>query len=279
MKAYYYEAGLWNGTGSLGHALRLGGRIRASRTGENAGPFVIALTGAGGKTSAIRRLAFEALEQELKVLVATTTHMACPENFGVLTGSRDEAAAALADRGLAVVGRMAEKGKIAFVGYELYEALCPLADLVLVEADGSRRLPLKVPGEGEPVIPCNTDMILCLSGLSSLGRRADECCLRLKQARAIMERYGRQGYDPYQGEESRGNAGWTITERDMMCLMRYGYLEPLRRMYPGVTVAPVFSQADTPDRWEAARDMLRGMEETLGIFMGQLLKDPSAGLF
>ena len=58
---------------------------------------------------------------------------------------------------------------------------------MLVEADGSRRLPLKVPRAGEPVIPDNTDMILCLNGLTSLGKWAEDCCLRLEGGRGSDE--------------------------------------------------------------------------------------------
>ncbi len=46
-----------------------------------------------------------------------------------------------------------------------------MADLVLVEADGSRRLPVKVPGPNEPVVPKNSDMVLCVLGLSSWAAR------------------------------------------------------------------------------------------------------------
>ena len=153
MKVYFYECGIWTGTNSLWHGLGLEGRMKQARSEKGPGPFVVSLAGVGGKTSAIRRLAWEALDRGLKVLVATTTHMACPDAFGCLEGNVEEIRAGLEQRGLAVAGRPAENGKIAFTGRELYEEACSLADLVLVEADGSRRLPLKVPRAGEPVIP------------------------------------------------------------------------------------------------------------------------------
>lgn len=45
---------------------------------------VLSFVGGGGKTSYIRRLAWEGREKGCRVLVMTTTHMAVPEYFGVL---------------------------------------------------------------------------------------------------------------------------------------------------------------------------------------------------
>lgn len=283
MKAYYYENGLWTGTDSLWQGLKIGERMEKAWSVKGSGPFVVALAGAGGKTSTIRRLAYEAAGRGLKTLVATTTHMACPEDFAVLDGGREEIAASLRKCCLAVAGKPAGNGKIAFIGRELYEEACPLADLVLVEADGSRRLPLKVPRAGEPVILDNTDLILCLMGLSSLGRRAGECCLRLKEARGLMDRYGRKDYrsDTVLGGNggTASGDGWTIQREDMMVLMKYGYLIPLRRDYPGMEVLPVFNQADTQAASGLVRAMLDEMGETRGIAGGQLDRDESSLLF
>ena len=78
MRAYFYQCGIWTGTDSLWHGLGLNGRIKQARSGKGTGPFVVSLAGAGGKTSTIRRLAWEAVGRGLKVLVVTTTHMAPP---------------------------------------------------------------------------------------------------------------------------------------------------------------------------------------------------------
>ena len=139
MRAYFYQCGIWTGTDSLWH-----GRIKQARSGKGPGPFVVSLAGAGGKTSTIRRLAWEAVGRGLKVLVVTTTHMARPGAFGVFDGNAEEIRTVLERRSLAVAGRPAEKGKITFTGWELYKEACSLADLVLVEADGSIHDPYRV---------------------------------------------------------------------------------------------------------------------------------------
>ena len=52
--------------------------------------------------------------------------------------------------------------------------LAVLADYVIVEADGSKRLPLKAHAAHEPVIPPETSRTVCVVGLSGLGRRVAE---------------------------------------------------------------------------------------------------------
>ena len=51
----------------------------------------------------------------------------------------------------------------------LFETLETLADYVLVEADGSKRLPLKAHASHEPVIPANSRKTVCVIGASGLG--------------------------------------------------------------------------------------------------------------
>ena len=226
MDAYYKDKGSWNRSDRLFRALALDGRMeRRARRGS--GPYVISLTGGGGKTSLIRRLAWEGMEQGLKVFVTTTTHMAVPLRLGVFSGSGQDVKEMLDREHAVVAGQTNGAGKISYMGDGAYGSLCPLADLVLVEADGAKRLPLKVPRGNEPIIPDNTDLTL----------------------------------------------------EDMGCLMRYGYLEPLRAQYPRTEVLPVWNQADTRELGLAAAGLLDEMKEDGGIAAGRLLGEESAGLF
>ena len=43
-------------------------------------------------------------------------------------------------------------------------------DVVIVEADGSRGLPLKCPGDQEPVIPDGTDLVIGVAGATAIGQ-------------------------------------------------------------------------------------------------------------
>ena len=68
-----------------------------------------------------------------------------------------------------------------------YEKAGKLADVILVEADGSKRLPVKVPGPKEPVIPENSDQILCIYGLGALGKQAADCCFRMQPSEQLLK--------------------------------------------------------------------------------------------
>lgn len=292
MDVYYKSEGKWNRSARLFEALPVDWSLKAgmaqqagSRTGRPG--LVISLTGGGGKTSLIRRLAFEGMELGFRVLITTTTHMAIPERLGVFSCDPD-AVKDMLDREHAVVtGRIAGGGKISYAGDAFYESVCAMADLVLVEADGSKHLPIKSPGPFEPVIPGNTDMILCVAGLSALGEPAGEKCFRLEEAMGIMDIHGRAGYREDGAESGRGGRAvgkdgisrWEIRPEDVGCLMRWGYLEPLRALYPGLTVLPVLNQADTPRLAALAYGIFRDMREENGIASGGLLEEPSARLF
>jgi molybdenum cofactor cytidylyltransferase len=64
-----------------------------------------------------------------------------------------------------------EADKVAGISPGLVDRLGALADVdcVIVEADGSRRLPLKAPAEHEPVIPQGCTLVVSMAGLDALG--------------------------------------------------------------------------------------------------------------
>lgn len=265
MKVSFCRNSRWDQSENLWDGLDLEKMLDRKR------PYVIAFAGAGGKTSLIRRLAWEGIERGRKVLIVTTTHMFRPEACGVLSQQAGDVAFLLEQKGLAVAGKAWGEEKIAYVGDGLYRQICPLADLVLVEADGSRRLPAKVPGPGEPVIPENTDLILAVEGLSALGQPAEDACFRLGQACRVMEEYGRDDY--------RKSGRWILEPEDLACLMSNGYLRPLRLSVPNASVIPVFHQADEENTRFLAQRLFWQMGEPEGIVSGQLKGDLSAGLF
>ena len=63
-----------------------------------------------------------------------------------------------------------------------------LSDLVLIEADGSKCLPCKVPADHEPVLLPESDIVVAVLGLSALGRSLKECCFRLKKQKSYCQR-------------------------------------------------------------------------------------------
>jgi probable selenium-dependent hydroxylase accessory protein YqeC len=165
---------------------------------------VIAVAGAGGKTTLCFRLADEARAAGWSVLVTTTTHMGTLP--GAVTGpllveadgdTRAGLRAALAECGRAtLLGRRVRADKLEGVPPERVDQLAPLADLVVVEADGARQRSLKTPAPHEPVIPASASLLIVLAALDVLGQPlAEECVHRLPRvlvatARAAGDRVG-----------------------------------------------------------------------------------------
>ena len=132
------------------------------------GPGVTSVIGSGGKTSLLAALA---RELPGTVALTTTTHILPFEGVPLVTSTDVGAVAeALAASRVVCVGSRAEKnGKL--VTPELgIDALASLADHVLVEADGARRLPLKAHAAWEPVIPACSGRTILVLGASGMGR-------------------------------------------------------------------------------------------------------------
>ena len=129
-------------------------------------PEVIAITGAGGKTTIMLQLAREARTAGLRTLITVTTKMYEPDpaEFGPPVYD----AAELEGRGLAVYAADKDHATSKLLGID--PAAIPHGfDLVLVEADGSLDKPLTVPREYEPVIPASATSVLAVAGLDAMG--------------------------------------------------------------------------------------------------------------
>jgi len=179
----------------------------------------IAVVGSGGKTTLIKKLAEEYRSEGKTVLVTTTTHMFLEEDT-LLTNDADAIIHALKETGYAMAG-ISDGEKIKPLSKETFDAVRACADVVLVEADGSRRLPLKYPNPTEPVIPENTDEILVVCGLNAIGQKAKDVCHRVELVKECL------GID--------GNT--VITPAHIQKLVTQGYLKPLRAAYPNAKIS------------------------------------------
>lgn len=130
---------------------------------------VTAIIGGGGKTSLLLRLGRE-LSAQARVVLCATAKMFPPE--GVLLLDKPDAAsleAALQAHRLVCVGADAGQGKITLPEAQL-ALLLAAAEYVLVEADGSRGLPLKAHAAHEPVIPANAARVVSVLGVDGIGQ-------------------------------------------------------------------------------------------------------------
>lgn len=150
---------------------------------------VVSAAGAGGKTSAIRRLAQEYIESGQRVIVTTTTHMMVEDRpWFLLEPSAEKMGELLAAYGQAWAGQPAPGGKMQGVPCEFLDKIWKMGLPVLIEADGARKLPLKVPGEQEPVILPETTHVLSVYGLDAVGQRIEDVCFRPERAAELLDK-------------------------------------------------------------------------------------------
>jgi probable selenium-dependent hydroxylase accessory protein YqeC len=184
------------------------------------GAGVIAFVGAGGKTSALFSLAAELTGLGRRVLVTTTTQLADPRLVPVPppgatvvfrpemehAGPGESGPEPVPGATLLLSREAAEAGKVKGIHPSRVAGLKSGWDVVLVEADGSRSLPVKAPASHEPVIPPGTDLVVGVVGLECLGRPMD----------------GRTVHRPERFAEVTGcPAGAPIVWKDLEALVRH----------------------------------------------------------
>ena len=119
-------------------------------------PTVISVVGAGGKTSLLFWLAELLQASGRRVLITTTTHMFMPTSHWPVVFCRDPAmlphASLTSPISFCFHSWKANQGKVQGFTPEAIDALVqrPECDVILIEADGSRAMPLKAPDEHEP---------------------------------------------------------------------------------------------------------------------------------
>lgn len=144
---------------------------------------IVALTGAGGKTTALFRLADDLAEAGGRVITTTTTHLGAdqvtraPRHFSAFEAARATVAAALDQHAHVLVTGPIDHAlnRASGVTFGLIEDLHQLPDLaaIVVEADGARVLPFKAPAAHEPVIPETATLVVAVAGLDALGQPLD----------------------------------------------------------------------------------------------------------
>lgn len=149
---------------------------------------VISLVGAGGKTTTMYRLADELAAAGKRVIVTTTTHIFYPEDRRVAVTDCAKDVLSLVHPGEVVVAGQpcgwgddgVDQPYKKLQGLSLCEIskLAAGADVLLIEADGAKRMPLKVPRDGEPVIPKETHLAIACAGLDCLGMPFKDVCFR-----------------------------------------------------------------------------------------------------
>ena len=175
---------------------------------------MIAVVGSGGKTTLIKELAARYRSEGKTVFVTTTTHM-FTEADTLLTDDADTIMQVLCKQGYVMAG-LPEGNKIKALSKKTFELVCAKADVVLVEADGAKQMPLKYPNDNEPVIPEGAHEIIVVCGLNAIGQKVKDVCHRVELVKACL-----------------GVAEDTvITAAHVQKMVTEGYLKPLAATYP-----------------------------------------------
>ena len=142
---------------------------------------VIALTGGGGKTALLFALAEELRNSGLRVITTTTTKIFEPlpgQTPFLITEADQKKAMSSLQEGLKCNGHVTfaaqrfPEGKIGGVDPQFIQKMAqelPI-DHIIVEADGAQKLPIKAPGDQEPVIPSATTLMIPVVGIDAVGK-------------------------------------------------------------------------------------------------------------
>ncbi len=144
--------------------------------------YVVSLVGAGGKTTALFKLAREILSARVpSVLVTGTSHLGVwqiPLADYHIIAEDALAVSALPSEGIILITGKIENDRTQPVNESVLGWLREHAKAnsipLLIEADGSRQKALKAPAAHEPPIPEFTDIVVHVSGLSALNKPLDE---------------------------------------------------------------------------------------------------------
>jgi molybdenum cofactor cytidylyltransferase len=159
---------------------------------------VIALVGAGGKSSLLFCLGKELAAAGRPALLTATTRMWASQvdraPFCLISASEPTLAFELPTslrgygQALALAGPAGEPGKLAGLAPE---TICRLAALdgvgaVVVEADGSRERPLKAPAAHEPAAPACATHVVTVAGVAAVGQPLDATTVHRPEIAATL---------------------------------------------------------------------------------------------
>ncbi|MDI7259853.1 MAG: selenium cofactor biosynthesis protein YqeC [Thermodesulfobacteriota bacterium] len=159
--------------GSLSEALGLGTRE------------MISLTGAGGKTTLMFRLAKDLILEGKKVITTTTTKILKPaaeESRHLFVAQDEEKIGEFINhhldkyRHITLVGERLGAGKLKGILPGLLNNLWNSyeIDAMIIEADGAAGRPVKAPREAEPVIPSSTTLVVAILGVDGVEKELND---------------------------------------------------------------------------------------------------------
>ena len=143
---------------------------------------VIIVCGAGGKTSYINNISKK--YKNKKVIIMTTAKIFKTENY---ISHIDEET--FKNNNIITLGKEFDKDKLTYAGDKELKNALRYADIIFIEADGSKYHALKIPNDKEPVIPDflinHISEIIVVMGVHAIGRKLSEVCYRYNLAKDL----------------------------------------------------------------------------------------------
>ena len=210
---------------------------------------VTAVVGGGGKTSLIDELC---RQLSGKILRLTTTRILPPKCPCLIDPRPSELRQAFEEERVLCIASYAERDKLALPAVEL-EPLLNMADYVLVEADGSRGLPLKAPNDKEPYLTGWEAMVIAMAGMRGLQQPIAEAAHRAERYAALIRKTVTDTASP---EDAAA-----VLESDAGLRKRVS-----------CRFAVVLNQCDTPERLQLGRECAAALQSP--CFLTRLESDP-----
>lgn len=202
--------------------------------------YVICVCGAGGKTTLCHEIANKKVLENNKVCILTTTHMWKDNNLSDIKTLHD------IKYGLVYFFGKTEDEKVIFVNDDEYIEICNKFDYVIIEADGSKCMPIKIPNiKNEPKIPENVNEIIVVYGKQALDRKIGVVCHRFIEY-SDKDKYlidNDLRYDTY------------VTKNIYDGLRTHYYLEPLKNKYPSVLISTYDTDMKNSKYYEKIKDI------------------------
>ena len=183
--------------------------------------YLVTICGAGGKTTLCFDKANFYLSKGMSVAVTTTTHMAY-ENY--ITKYEDIDFQNIDKTKLYFVANI-DNNKVFQLSDDEYDVLCNHFDIVIVEADSSRSMPVKIidPSvQNEPVIPYNANEIIIVMGKQAVGRELYTVC----------HRFDKFSYRLKELKNKNVNENMIVSDELLIDLANIYYLNYLNKQFP-----------------------------------------------
>jgi molybdenum cofactor cytidylyltransferase len=215
---------------------------------------LVAIVGAGGKSTILLTLADELAQHGRTVVVTTTTRMASHQVRQPSLWTEDPSAvgAALSAGSELFVASAETDGKVLGIRPEIVDRIfsTTAVDQVIVEADGARSMHIKAPAGHEPVIPSLSTTVVVVASVRAIGRPIADIAHRSTHLGALI---GKPPDAPLTVEDAAGvllhpNGGlkgvpatarvaMVITQASLETIPTADSLTALLRVHPRVDLA------------------------------------------